>query len=81
MNIQEFLSIGLVGAIVSAVTEYVSRKFDIKGTQAKMVTIILSILFGGLVMYLQHTNAWSAIAGVLASASTVYALLRKNETN
>lgn len=78
MDTQQFLSIALVGAIVSAITEYISRKFNVTGNSAKMVTILLSVLLGGAVVYLQQTTLWPSIAGVLGSASAIYALLLKD---
>ena len=82
MNTQDFLSIGLVGVIVWSLTEFVSRKFNVGGTQAKLVAVGLSVAFGTLVVVLQQTQYWPTIVGVLTTASTIYAmLLKKNETN
>lgn len=86
MDTNDFSSIALVGTIVSTLVEFISRTLKVRGNSAKILTIGLSILLGAGVVYLQSTSFWPTILGVLASASTVYALFFnskkiKSETN
>ena len=81
--VQAFLSIGIVGAAMSYGIQMLQDKFGVEGSQTKAISIVGSIVLGGAIWFLQGTEVWASILGVLAAASTAYALLfsgkRKNE--
>lgn len=74
-NINGFLEITIVGAVLSAIVEGIKRKYGTESSKTRLLTIVLSCVFGGVYMYLRATPWWEAIGGVLAAASTVYALV------
>jgi hypothetical protein len=82
-TIQAFLSIGIVGAALSWFTQWLQDKFGVEGSQTKAIAIAGSIILGGVVWYLSGLAIWTTILGVLAAASTVYAMVfsgkRKNQ--
>jgi type IV secretory pathway VirB2 component (pilin) len=74
MNIADFLAIGIIGAFLSLIFQYV------KGKYAKLWIIVLSIIVGGAYVYFRQTVWWVTIVEVLMAASTVYALFLKTPT-
>lgn len=74
MDINAFLGIAIVGAALSLVIEWVTNKLGTNSAGSKAVAIGLSILVGGAYWYLSSTAIWQSILGVLAAASTVWAL-------
>lgn len=74
VNINDFLGIAIVGAGLSLAIEYINAKYDLNSPQAKGLAIALSIVVGGVYWFLQGTDIWQAILGILAAASAVYAL-------
>jgi biotin transporter BioY len=72
--INDFLGIAIVGAIVSALIEWVTRKWGTTSLASKAVAIVISIIVGGFYTYFSGTVWWTTIIGVLAAASTVWAL-------
>lgn len=77
MDINEILSIGVVGAILSGVVAMVKSKFGIEGYQTKILTVLLAVLVGGAYVWIRSTPYFQTILGVLMTSSTVYAFLRK----
>ncbi len=77
MDINAFIEIGFIGAVLSYGFEYVSGYF--KSPQATKVVFVLLSLFIGLAYYALTLNAalHEAVFGVLTSASAVYALFIK----
>lgn len=75
MEINDFLAIGIVGAALSLVIEYITNKYNTNATGGKTVAILLSIVVGGAYWFLSGTAIWQSILGVLAAASTVYAIV------
>lgn len=73
--VQSFLSIGIVGAMLSYGIQYLQGKYGVEGNETKAIAIGGSVILGGFVWFLQGTEMWASIIGVLASASTVYAML------
>lgn len=73
--IEAFLSIGIVGAALSFATQWLQDKYGVEGANTKAIAIVGSVVLGGFVWFLQGTAVWASILGVLASASTVYAML------
>lgn len=73
--VETFLSIGIVGAALSWGIQWIQDRWGVEGAQTKAISIVGSVVLGGLVWFLQGTAVWASILGVLASASTVYALV------
>lgn len=80
MNINDFLGIGVVGAVLSIAFQYF-KGATVSGTTAKLYMVGLSIVVGGAYFLLRDTSAWQTILGVLAASSTVYALFLNNSSN
>lgn len=70
----EFLSIGIVGAFLSLGVEYLQARFGASSKEAKGIAIIGSVLLGSAMWYLSSTPYLASVLGVLASASTMYAM-------
>lgn len=73
--VESFLSIGIVGAALSWGVQYLQDKYGVEGSQTKAIAIVGSILLGGILVFVSSLPIWSTILGVLAAASTVYALV------
>lgn len=76
-----FLSIGIVGAALSMATQWLQDKYGVEGTETKLIALAGSVLLGAAVWFLQGTEIWASILGVLAAASTVYAFVFKGRVN
>lgn len=74
-NINDFLAIAIVGAALSLVIEFLTNKFNTNPLGGKTLAILLSVVVGGAYWYLSSTTIWESILGVLAAASTVYAIV------
>lgn len=72
--VQQFLAIGIVGAALSVAIQWLQSKYGVGGGKTKAIAIVGSIVIGGLVWYLSGTAIWASIIGVLAAASTMYAM-------
>ena len=77
MNINDFLSIAIIGAVLSIVIQFIKNKFGMNANMIKLMTILLAVFVGIVYYFLSQTIWWQTILGVLAAASTVYALLLK----
>ena len=77
MDINELLSIGIVGATLSLFIEWAKNKFGTNSTGSRILAIGLSCLVGFAYVYLRNTDLWATIVLVLSSASAVYALFFK----
>lgn len=73
--VQNFLSIGIVGAALSFFVQWLQNRYGVEGAQTKAIAIGGSVILGGLVYVLSGLPVWSTILGVLAAASTVYAMV------
>jgi hypothetical protein len=74
-----FLSILIVGILASLLIEAINKVWGLNSPKAKVVTIGVSIVFGGLYYFLKDTIWWQTILGVLGTASTIYAFFLKKE--
>lgn len=74
MQINDFLSIAIVGAALSLAIEWITNKWGTGSAASKAIAIVLSVVVGGAYWYLSSLAIWQSILGVLAAASTVYAL-------
>jgi len=77
MEINDFLSITIVGAALSLAIESLKAKWGTKGWATKTVTILFSVLLAGLYVWLRQTSYWQTIITVLGAASIVYAFFLK----
>lgn len=75
MEINDFLAITIVGAALSLLIEWITVRFNTNAAGGKAVAIVASIIVGGFYWAFAGTAIWQSILGVLAAASTVYALL------
>lgn len=72
-----FLQLAIVGSVLSFFMEAIKAKFGPSSLSTKGLTIGLSIVLGAGVYFTFGTPVWTAAVGILAAASTVYALLLK----
>ena len=77
MEVTEFLSIGIVGVFVSVIIELITVKLSTRPIWSKAVTIIVSLAFAGLYVWVRNTSFFPTVVTVLGVASTVYALFIK----
>mgnify|MGYP003481014980 CR=1 FL=1 len=73
MEIGAFLGIGIVGAALSLVVEYIKAK-SVDQLNLRTLVIALSLVVGSVYWVVAGTVYYETVLGVLASASTVYAL-------
>lgn len=76
-NVQQFVSIMIVGVGLSLLMEWISRKFGVNGGAAKALTLLLSLAVGSIYVWIKDTAYFQTIVLVLTTASTVYALILK----
>lgn len=74
MDINDFTSIAIVGITLSLIVEGIKTKFGTNSFATKVLTVILALVFGGFYWAAQGTEFYQAVLGVLAAASTFYAL-------
>lgn len=75
--INDFLGIAIVGATLSAVFQLAKKYFGDNKYLLKLYVIVASILVGAGYVWLRGTDMWETVLGILAAASTVYALFFK----
>lgn len=73
----DFLGIAIVGAGLSLVIELVRSKLGSDSRRTKALTLVLAVAVGSAYYFARQTVYWQTVLGVLASASTVYALFVK----
>lgn len=73
--VENFLAIGIVGTALSFAIQLLQAKFGVEGTTTKVIAIAGSLVLGTGVYFLSALPIWATITGVLAAASTVYALV------
>ena len=76
-SVQIFLEIGIVGATLSFVIEFIKNKYGTESSTTKGLTLALAIVLGAGIYFLSGTAIWVSIVGVLAAASTIYAFFLK----
>ena len=73
MEINELLSIGIVGVAMSIAFEAVQRKYGTGDSlSSKLAVAVLSLVIGTAYWFVRGTEYWPTIIGVLTSASTFY---------
>lgn len=75
MDVNTFLSIGLIGVVLSFIIEAIQRTYGTSSMKTRGLSILLSIVVGGGYFFLSTTLWWADIVGILAAASTTYAML------
>lgn len=69
-------SFGIVGALASTFINVLKDNFSPNKT--KLLTIVVSLLFGGLITWLYSTPYLYTVLFVLGSASTIYGFIMKD---
>jgi hypothetical protein len=77
MEITAFLSISIVGVILSFIIDVLKVKLNTTSTGTKALTAILALVIAGLFWWLASTPYIQSVATVLGMASTAYAFLLK----
>lgn len=77
MQIQDFIAISIVGAGLSLSIDWLKAKFGTTGWATKTVTLLLSLLIGGLYIWLRSTPYLETVLTVLGAASVIYAFFLK----
>lgn len=77
MELNDFLSIGVVGAGLSLAIDWLKERFETKGWATKTVTLLFAILIGGLYVWLRQTSYLQTVLTVLGAASVIYAFFLK----
>lgn len=71
----QLLNIGIVGTALSMGIQWLQNKYGVEGTTTRIISVVGSVVLGAFVWVFQDTAIWASIIGVLASASTMYALV------
>lgn len=79
MNINDFLSISIVGTLLSAVVQFIKVKFGTVSLATKFITIFGAMAIGAVYYFFSQTIWWQAMLGVLGVASTIYAFFLKDD--
>lgn len=74
MEINDFLGIGIIGAVASVIIEVLKRKTGTAPIGSKFTAIIVSVVLGTLYFYVRNTPWFPTVVSVLGAASTIYAL-------
>lgn len=77
MDAQDFLGIAVVGALLAVVIQGLKKWFGTESLATKALTILLSIVVGGVYVWLRSTVYYQTVLVILGASSTVYALLLK----
>ena len=77
MELTDILSLTVVGVALSTTINLVKEKFKTSTNGSKAITVLLSLAVGGAYAWLKKADLLESTVSVLASASTVYALLLK----
>lgn len=79
VSVEQLLSIGIVGALLSVALEWLKAKYAMDSKEARIITIVGAVVLGTIVWALQmNAVLWQTIIGILATASTVYAIVIKS---
>lgn len=76
MEIQEFLGIAVVGAILSVVIELIKGESS-NPLYTKIATLVLAIITAGAYVWVRSTPYFETVVLVLGTASTVYGFFLK----
>lgn len=71
------LEITVVGVLLSMVIEFLKRKLGTKSGWTKLLTVVLAIVVGAAIYFLEGSEFWTTTISVLTTASAVYAFILK----
>lgn len=71
MDINEFLGIAVVGALLSLVIEVVTLKIS-NPLVTKFITLVLAVAVAGAYVWVRSTSYFQTVVVVLGTASIVY---------
>lgn len=74
---ESFLQIGIVGALLSFVVEFIKNHYGTTSIATKGLTVLLSLVLGVGLYFIQGTEIFTAVTGILGMATVVYAYLLK----
>jgi len=77
MELQDFIGIAIVGSGLSLLVQYLKQKLGTTSWVTKFMLVGLSLLVGGLYVWVRATNWYGSVLGVLGAASTFYAFFLK----
>jgi len=78
MNIENFLSIGIIGVISTFIISYLKEKWGTTGWGTKVVTIILAMVVGFGYTWLVNTPYLETVVGILSASTIAYAFFIKS---
>jgi hypothetical protein len=76
-DITDFVGIAIVGTALSLVQQWINKKWELNSALNRALILVLSLVVGIVYFVLRATTWWTTIIGVLAAASTVYAIFLK----
>ena len=79
MNIQDFISVMIVGTFLSGLVQYIKVVSGASNLKAKFLTVALALVVAGVYVGLKATPYFETAVLVLTTASTVYALLKPSK--
>lgn len=74
MDINSFLSIGIIGVLFSLGIEGLQQTFGITGNWTKFIAIVGSIIIATVFVLFSSAAWWTTVLGILGAASTTYAM-------
>lgn len=72
MDINDFLGISVVGALLSLTIEGLTNKLGTERWATKVITLVLAVFIGGVYVWLRSTPWFPTVITVLGVASIVY---------
>lgn len=78
---EDFLSITIVGALLSIVIQSVKLKFGTAGNMTKVVTVVLALVVGAGFVWLRSTPYLETVMVILGTSSVVYAFILRDFHN
>lgn len=79
-NITQFITTyAIIGVLLSAVLEFISRKFGADGAKMKFISIFFSLALAGIFVWIKNAPWFPTFLTILSSASAVYALFFNNK--
>ena len=73
MNVSDFLTIGIVGVLLSAVFQGIKQYLPTSSVGNKVAVAVAALLVAGIYVWLRQTVYWETVVLVLGVASAVYA--------
>lgn len=71
----EITSFVVIGAIVSALVQFLKNKFGTTSPATLFIVVALSILAGSFYFFVKGTSYWEPIIAILGSAGAVYTFI------